>query len=120
MLITAEQARAQRAIDEFMDSLADSNLTLYASDFLKLSGCHTMEEIGQALMRATAVCNNMHLPLRENIKVVYRSQDGTVVPDFRLSPMAYMLMVINSDTCNNLVARTQAELVMRMLRPDMA
>ncbi|MFD2515704.1 hypothetical protein ACFSRY_17660 [Pontibacter locisalis] len=115
MLMTLEHTTINTPIEDFLDSVADQNLTLYASDLLQLTGCENMDELSLALKRATEVCNCMHLPLRENFKVVYRSQEGEVVQDWRLSPMAYLLMVINSNSQNDLVAHMQVEMVKRVL-----
>lgn len=116
MLMTIESGKPYRQLDEFLDSLADCNLSFYASDLLNQKGCRTMDEVSLALRRATQVCNSMHLPLRENIKVVYRAQNGEVVQDWRLSPMAYLLMVLNADSRNDLVAHLQVEMVKRVLQ----
>ncbi|AKD05800.1 hypothetical protein PKOR_17890 [Pontibacter korlensis] len=111
--MTIDQTRTSTPLENFLDSLADRQLTCYASDLLQQHGCETMDELSQAVKRATEVCNCMHLPLRENFKPVYRSKNGEVVQDWRLSPMAYMLTVLNADAKTDLVARTQIEMVRR-------
>ncbi|PRY15621.1 hypothetical protein CLV24_102243 [Pontibacter ummariensis] len=116
MLMTIEETRTYTSLEDFLDSLADRNLTCYATDLLQQRGCASIEDLGRAVKRATEVCNSMHLPLRENFKVVYRSQNGEVVQDWRLSPMAYLLMVLNSDSQNDVVARMQVEMVKRVLQ----
>ncbi|MDX5481990.1 MAG: hypothetical protein LPK07_09930 [Hymenobacteraceae bacterium] len=120
MLMTIEHPRTHSPLEDFLDSLADQNLTCYATDLLQQRGCANMEELGLAIRRATEVCNSLHLPLQENFKVVFRSQNGEVVQDWRLSPMAYLLMVINSDANNELVAKMQVAMVKRVLNlaPD--
>ena len=115
MIVSIAHSGNYNAIDAFADSLADSKLTFYASDLLNCKGCQDMEELRQALKRATQVCTTMHLPLRENFKVVFRSREGEVMQDWRLSPLAYMLMVINADAENDLIAHTQVEMVKRAL-----
>jgi hypothetical protein len=115
MLVTIEPTTAHAPIDNFVESLADSHLTCYASDLIMCEGCHTFDELSQAVKRATEVCNCMHLPLQENFKVVYRSQNGEVVQDWKLSPMAYMLTMLNADARSNVVARLQTEMVRRMM-----
>ncbi len=115
MLATFEQLHQSNLINSFLDSLAERNLKYYASDLLEKHGCKNHEELDQAVKRATEVCSCMHLPLNENIKAVYRSQNGQVVQDWRMSPMAYMLLVINADSRNQLVAQMQVELVKRVL-----
>ncbi|WP_237586881.1 hypothetical protein [Pontibacter russatus] len=115
MLMTIDRPQTYSRLNDFIDSLADRELTCYASDLLQQRGCASITELGQAVRRATEVCHSMHLPLRENFKVVFRSQGGKVVQDWRLSPMAYLLMVLNADPHNDMVARTQVELVRRVL-----
>ncbi|ARS37745.1 hypothetical protein CA264_06185 [Pontibacter actiniarum] len=114
--MTIEQTQAHAPLDSFLDSLAEKQLTYYATDLLQQRGCNTMDELSNAVRRATEVCNSMHLPLRENFKVVYRSRNGEVMQDWRLSPMAYMLMVLNANSQNDLVARMQVEMVRRVLK----
>lgn len=115
MLVTIEQTRSHTPLENFIDSMADTQLTCYASDLFQQRGCDTLNELSQAIRRATEVCTSMHLPLQENFKVVYRSRNGEVVQDWRLSPMAYLLMVLNANSQNDVVARTQVEMVKRML-----
>ncbi len=115
MLMTTDQTRVHSRIDDFVESLTDRNLTFYASDLMKLEGCQSMDELQDALKRTTEVCTCMHLPLQENFKAVFRSAGSEVVQDWRLSPLAYMLLVINSDSSKDVVAKVQVELVRRML-----
>lgn len=115
MLVTIEQTQRYSRLDDFMDSLAEKQLTCYASDLLQQRGCDSITELEAAVKRATEICHSMKLPLQENFKAVFRSQNGKVVQDWRLSPMAYMLMVLNADSHHELVARMQVELVRRAL-----
>ena len=116
MLVTIEQTRTYAPLENFLNSLAEKELTCYASDLLQQHGCDSIDELSQAVKRATEVCNSMQVPLHENFKPVYRSRNGEVVQDWRLSPMAYMLTVLNADAKNDLVARTQLEMVRSFLR----
>jgi hypothetical protein len=118
MLATLDQLYHYKYLDDFLDRLAESNLTYYASDLLEKHACHSTEELGQAVRRATEVCSCMHLPLQENIKVVFRSQGDQVMQDWLLSPMAYMLLMLNADSRNQLVAKLQVELVKRAFQQE--
>lgn len=113
--MTIEHIAINNPIESFTDSLADRNLTRYASELLEQRGCNNLQELSNAVKRATEVCNCMHMPLQENFKVVYRSRNGEVVQDWRLSPMAYLLTALNSDSRNTFVAQLQVEMVKRML-----
>jgi hypothetical protein len=118
MLATIDQTRNNIYIDDFLNSLVERNLTLYATDLLELRGCNNLVELGEAIRRATKVCTCMHLPLQENFKVVYRARNGEVVQDWRLSPMAYMLLAINADSSNELIAKLQVELIRKALHQE--
>jgi hypothetical protein len=115
MLMTIDHISIQNPFESFVDSLADRNLTCYASDLLEQQGCHNLQELSDAVKRATEVCNCMHVPLQENFKVVYRSRNGEVVQDWRLSRMAYLLTALNADSRNAFVAQLQVEMVKHML-----
>ena len=116
MLMTIDHISISNPIDNFIDSLLDSNLTCYASDLLEQQGCQNLQELGEAVRRATEVCNCMHVPLQENFKVVYRSRNGEVVQDWRLSRMAYLLTALNADSRSAFVAQLQHNMVNQMLR----
>ncbi|SIT80650.1 hypothetical protein [Pontibacter indicus] len=116
MLMTIDHINIHGPIDSFVDSLTDSNLTCYASDLLEQQGCQSLKELSEAVKRATEVCNCMHVPLQENFKVVFRSVNGEVVQDWRLSRMAYLLTALNADSRNAFVAQLQLEMVSHMLR----
>ena len=118
MLATIDQLKGNSYIDDFLSNLRERNLTLYATDLLQCDGCRSMHELEDAVRRATEVCTCMHLPLQENFKVVFRSSNGEVIQDWRLSPMAYMLLAINSDSSNEVVAKLQVELVKRVLSQE--
>lgn len=118
MLVTIDQIKNNSVIDDFLSRMTERNLTFYATDLLDCEGCRSMDALGDAVRRATEVCNCMHLPLHENFKAVFRSKDGQVMQDWRLSPMAYMLLAINSDSSNQMVAQLQVELVKRALHQE--
>lgn len=118
MLATIDQIRSNSFIEDFLNNVSEQKLSFYATDLLECEGCKSMDELGDAVRRATEVCTCMHLPLQENFKVVYRSSNGEVIQDWRLSPMAYMLLAINSDSRNEVVAKLQVELVKRALEQD--
>lgn len=118
MLATIDQIHNNSFIDDFLSNLQERNLTFYATDLLECEGCRNMDELGDAVRRATEVCTCMHLPLQENFKVVFRSNNGEVIQDWRLSPMAYMLLAINSDSSNQVVAKLQVELIKKVLNQE--
>jgi hypothetical protein len=115
MLMTIDHVTINSPIETFVESLAERNLTCYASELLEQQGCHNLQELSQAVMRATEVCNCMHMPLQENFKVVYRSRNGEMVQDWKLSPTAYLLTALNADSRNEFVAQLQVEMVKQML-----
>ncbi len=118
MLATIDQIKNSVYMDDFLSSLSERNLTLYATDLFESHGCSNMLELTEAIRKATEVCTCMQVPLQENFKVVFRSRNGEVVQDWRLSPMAYLLLAINSDSRNEVVAKLQVELVKKALQQE--
>lgn len=64
-----------------------------------------------ALLRAMQVCFSMDIPLEENFKMGYRNNRREVLQDFKLSDLASSLLMMNANTSNVFVARTQIELI---------
>ncbi|MDX5346559.1 MAG: hypothetical protein LPK19_04880 [Hymenobacteraceae bacterium] len=110
-----EFVQRNRSLDDFLDSITESNLTFYASDLIQARGCSNLEELAAAINKATQVCSCMNVPVRDNFKPVFRSGQGNLLQDWKLSPLAYYLTIINSDSSNKFVARMQVEMARRML-----
>lgn len=65
------------------------------------------EELDAATERAFKACTSLGISTRQNFKSVFRTCDDHLVTDWKLSPLACYLIVINADPANQRVARMQ-------------
>jgi hypothetical protein len=65
------------------------------------------EELEVAIDRAFKACASLGISIRQNFKSVFRTCDDHLLEDWKLSPLACYLLVINADPANERVARMQ-------------
>jgi DNA-damage-inducible protein D len=65
------------------------------------------KEMDEAISRAFKACYSLHIPINENFRSVYLSSDEHVVTDWRLSPLACYLLIINADPAKAEIAQLQ-------------
>lgn len=96
---------------EFLHSLQESKLRYYASELQRILDMATLDLLEAALLRAMNVCRHQQLDLAEHFKPIYRCEESGVVKDWKLSPLAWCLVMINADPANPEVARMQLVLL---------
>jgi hypothetical protein len=94
------------------EALNNKRLTFQSGSFFKM-GLGSMEEIEQAVDRAITICCNNGLSLEEHFKTIYISDrdNHSVSRDWKLSRLAYTLVLININSDNPLIGRMQLELL---------
>lgn len=97
--------------EDFLQSLQERKLRLYASELKSVLEIPLMSQLEEALHRAMSVCRSQQLELAEHFKPIYRCEETGVVKDWKLSPMAWYLVMINSDPSCPEVARMQLALI---------
>jgi len=98
------------SIDWFEEVMIDADLKYFASDML-LYGFNNMHEIDEAVERAMQICQTAAIPVRNNFKSIYLSNNGEVFCDWKLSNFSRKLVMINADASFPLVAKIQIELL---------
>lgn len=78
----------------------------YASELAERLSA-TEEELDTAIERAFKACASLNISIKQNFKSVFRTCDDHLVTDWKLSPLACYLIVINADPANPRVARMQ-------------
>jgi hypothetical protein len=82
-------------------------LLYYASDIEQSMG-FSDEELEEAIERAFQACTSMHISIDDNFKAIYRSDNRhEMIADWKLSPLACYLLIINANPSNSNVARVQ-------------
>lgn len=97
--------------EDFLHSLQERKLRYYASELQKLLDMPYLIELEDALRRAMDACRSQQLELAEHFKPVYRCEDTGVLKDWKLSPLAWCLVLINANPKNPEVARMQLALI---------
>ncbi len=107
--------QTNRALLNFLNALADAQLTHYASDLLPELELANEIEFMHSIQKAQQVLTTLSLPVGRHFKKIYRTRDGHVFCDYKLSHVAYMLVGINGNVANRKVASIQLELIKKLL-----
>jgi alpha-D-ribose 1-methylphosphonate 5-phosphate C-P lyase len=112
MLITTYyQFRENEALKTLQNVIEEQGLKYYAYDLYDLMHLNAYDELENAIARAIEICKTAHLPVRENFRIIFRDIDGDLVQDWKLSSVAYQLIIINGNPANNRVAATQVKII---------
>ena len=99
--------------EEFLHSLQERKLRYYASELQKILELPQLNQLDEALRRAMHVCRSQQLELAEHFKPIYRCEETGVLKDWKLSPLAWCLVMMNADPAYPEVARMQLALIRR-------
>lgn len=116
MLIRIDVLQENAAFRAFLEGVQDQKLTYTASELQDMLGYRQLKQLDEAVRRAMAVCRAQHLPLEEHFKPVYCSMEHDLQRDWRLSPLAYALVLLNADPAHPEVARLQLRLLKQSLK----
>ena len=99
---------------EFIESMADRDLIFRASSLENIF--KNTDEIIRAVERAVTIYCNNNLPIQDNFKMIYISDDERkyVIKDWMLSKQAFCLVMLNGDPGNLNIGRIQLELLNRL------
>ncbi|MFA0960502.1 hypothetical protein AB9P05_01720 [Roseivirga sp. BDSF3-8] len=98
--------------DAFQEAL-DNHELRFTSRNLQEFGFDTYGELSQAINRAMQVCALSGMPVDKHFRCVYLSDEvsKTVCQDWKLSKLAYTLVLLNGKPENPMTSRMQVELV---------
>lgn len=82
------------------------NYVCYASELIERLSV-SEEELDRAVERAFKACISLDISIKKNFKSVFRNCEDHLVTDWKLSPLACYLIVINADPANQQVAKMQ-------------
>ncbi|MEO7530772.1 MAG: hypothetical protein ABIS69_05155 [Sediminibacterium sp.] len=85
----------------------EARLNYFASEIMELLEIKEATEIALSLSRAFQAFGTLDLPFNLNFKRVFRSDGKTVSIDWKISPLACYLIVINSNPVHERVAKAQ-------------
>lgn len=96
---------------EIAEQLAEQNLVYYASEAAQLMQFESQDELNDAVKRAMEVCQCSGYSLKNNFKRVFKSTPYGLVYDWKLSVLAYNLVMLNGSSMNRLVASLQVSIL---------
>lgn len=85
----------------------EARLNYFASEVMDMLGIVDADETDLSLYRAFQVCGTLQLPVHRHFKRVYRSDGENLIADWKISPLACYLIVINCDPIHENVAKAQ-------------
>jgi hypothetical protein len=118
-IIELRYAAAHELEDAVEEAINDQKLTFSARS-LRDIGFNSLGEIASAVERAMMICSRNGLAIREHFRPVYLSDNSThtIFKDWKMSKLAYTLVIINGDTANCAVARLQLEMLKTYLKEN--
>jgi hypothetical protein len=87
--------------------LFEARLNYFVSDIMATLDIEDVNEIAASLNRAFQACGTLQLPFSRNFKKVYRSDGDKMLMDWKISPLACYLIVINCNPSYEHVAKAQ-------------
>jgi len=102
-------------LSEFLDALAERDLNFRTSSLEYIFD--DVDEVIFAMKRAIQICNNCGLPIRNHFKAVYTADISihSVKMEWKLSKLAYCLVILNGNPNNPVVGKMQLELIKQII-----
>lgn len=85
----------------------DSNLLFFVSDIMKFLNIADDAEINRSIDRAFHAYYALSIPIEINFKKVYLFDGENIISDWKISPLAVYLIIINCDPRNRNIAKAQ-------------
>jgi hypothetical protein len=98
----------------FEEAFYHAKMTHYASELIA-DFDFTEQEFLTALRKASNALKTNDIPVGNHIRKIYKIQNGISTYDFKLSPLAFTLILLNGNTQNPNVAKLQVELINKIL-----
>lgn len=93
----------------------ETRLNYFAGDIMEMMDIEDSEEIAGSINRAFQACGTLNIPFNKNFKRVYRFNGEYLIADWKISPLACYLIIINCNPCHNNVAKAQLYFVMNQV-----
>lgn len=103
--------------DLFEQAVRDRELTYDTSSLYK-TAFEEWHDLYQAVERALTICRISGLPIRGHFKSIFVGDNSshTIRKDWRLSKLAYLLVLMNGASDNPMVSKLQIALIKNFIR----
>ena len=85
----------------------ETKLNYFASEVMETLEIEDDLEITTSLNRAVQACGTLNIPFNNNFKKVYRYDGENLIADWKISPLACYLIIINCNPSHESVAKAQ-------------
>lgn len=83
------------------------NLNYFVSDVMNNLEIDDELEINNSLNRTFDACENLEISLLQNFKKIYSFDGASLKVDWKISSLAFYLIIINCNPINKIVAKAQ-------------
>jgi hypothetical protein len=104
-----------RILANFDEAFYHAQMTHYASELIDKFN-FTEQEFSTALQHASNTLKTAGIPIGNHMRKIYKIQNGISTYDFKLSPLAFALILLNGNTTTPNVAKLQIELINKLLQ----
>jgi hypothetical protein len=91
----------------------ETQLNLFANDVMKILNIEDHSEITLSISRAFQACDRLKISFDKNFKRVFRFNGEELISDWKISPLASYLIIINCNPNNASVAKAQLYFAMK-------
>lgn len=110
MLVTIYNHHSHPFLEGFVENIQRKKCIYYASDILKDHEYEDGISINNAVRRARTICRTLNVSIAENFYSIYRPIGASTYIDWKLSPFAAYLTLLNGDPSSTNVALFQKRL----------
>lgn len=110
-LITFWELEESPFLGRLRQVIEESQLKYSASHLQAVLKIDNEEEMYWAIQKAIKTVKTLKLNSRNHFQRIYCAQNNLVIIDWRLSSLAYLLVLLNCDSEHPLVAQAQLELI---------
>ena len=93
----------------------ESRLDFFVNDIMEILNIDNVEEINSSLNRIFQACSTLNIPYNKNFKRVYRFDGEGLITDWKISPLACYMVIINCNQSYEYVAKAQLYFAMTKL-----
>jgi len=108
-ILYAKSYRADKVIEDFLQSFYCQQLNYLASDLLNKG--FKADEILEALNKAMNICRTAKRPVKKHFMPLYVDRDGVTIRDCKLSLLGYRLLLLNANPKHPATAHFQIKVL---------
>jgi hypothetical protein len=113
-------AKLSATFEAFLEGLRNQRLKYYASELQQVLELDSITELADSVNRAISACQTQKVVIDDHFQPIYRCEETQLIHDWKLSPFAYCLVMMNANPAHSQVARFQFQLVQRVMNKEAA